>query len=172
MRFLATLAMSLAACAAQAAITCTPTTNTISFGTYNPLSASVLDGTGTFVIACTDSAGNKNQTTTVNYVVTLSGQALRQMAPPAGTDRLNYNVYTDTLRSTVWGDGTGGSAVISGSVAVPGRGTASTAPITYYGRIVAGQDVSAASPAPAPTAYSQNLTMTITCTVAGTAIAC
>jgi spore coat protein U-like protein len=149
-----------------------PTSNTISFGGYNPLNASPpLDGTGSFVIACTDAGGNRNKTTTINYTVKLSGQALRQLAPPSGSDRLNYNLFTDATRSSIWGDGTGGTSSIVGSIAVPGRSTASTAPIAYYGRIVAAQDVSASSPT-APTTYSQSLTMTVTCVVSGVVTAC
>lgn len=167
-------ACALAATFAQAApYTCTPTTNTIAFGTYNPLNASPpLDGNSSFVIACTDSGGNRNKTTTIAYTVTLSGQALRQLAPPAGTDRLNYNLYVDSARSAIWGNGTGGTSVITGSIDVPGKSTASTTPIPYYGRITAAQDVSAASPGPAPTSYSQSLTMTVSCVVAGTAVTC
>jgi spore coat protein U-like protein len=175
MNRVAAVAALLAACPlAQAApYICTPTSNTISFGSYNPLTASPdLDGTGSFVIACTDSGGNKNKTTTINYTVTLSSQALRQLAPPSGTDRLNYNLYVDTTRSNPWGNGTGGTSTITGSIAVPGRSTASTAPISYYGRITAAQDVSANSPGPAPTTYSQSLTMTVTCIVSGTATTC
>jgi len=152
---------------------CTPTSNTIAFGAYNPLNASPdTTSTGSFVIACTDAGGNKNKTTTINYTVTLSGQALRQLAPPAGSDRLNYNLYTDTTRNNVWGNGTGGTFAITGSISVPGQSTASTAPINYYGKITAAQDVSAASPAPAPTTYSQSLTITVTCVVSGVATAC
>lgn len=152
---------------------CTPTSNTIAFGAYNPLTTSPwLDGTGSFVIACTDAGGNKNKTTTIDYTVTLSGQALRQLAPPSGTDRLNYNLFTDIGRNSTWGDGSGGTSVITGSVAVPGRSTASTLPINYYGRITASQDVSANSPGPAPTTYSQSLIMSVSCSVAGTAVSC
>jgi spore coat protein U-like protein len=169
--FAAALAATSAAHAAP--YICTPTSNSIVFGSYNPLTISPdTDGTGTFVIACTDSGGNRNKTTTINYTVTLSGQALRQLAPSSGTDRLNYNLYTDTIRNAVWGDGTGGTTTITGSIDVPGRSTASTVPINFYGRITAAQDVSAASPGPAPTTYSQGLTMTVSCTVAGTAVAC
>ena len=164
----------VAASVAQAApYICTPTTNTIAFGTYNPLNASPpLDGNSSFVIACTDAGGSKNRTTTIVYTVTLSGQALRQLAPPAGSDRLNYNLYVDSARSAAWGDGTGGTSVITGSIVVPGKSTASTTPIPYYGRITAAQDVSAASPGPPPTTYSQSLTMTVSCVVAGSAVAC
>jgi hypothetical protein len=169
---------ALPAAGLAAPYTCVPTSNTIAFGSYNPLDASPpLDGTGTFVIACTDAGGNKNRTTTIDYTVTLSGQALRQLAPPAGTDRLNYNLYTSISRSaaTVWGDGSGGTTVITGSIDVPGRATASTAPINYYGRIAAGQDVAAqVTGQPAPMTYSSQpaLTMTVTCSVSGAATPC
>lgn len=174
MRFAVFAALLAAAPLVQAApYICTPTSNTIAFGAYNPLPASPdTTGTASFVIACTDAGGVKNKNTTINYTVTLSGQALRQLAPPTGTDRLNFNLYTDSARSIVWGDGTGGTATITGSIAVPGKSTASSAPITYYGKITAAQDVSANSPGPAPTTYSQSLTMTLTCVVSGVATAC
>ena len=169
---------ALPAASLAAPYTCVPTSNTIAFGAYNPLDASPpLDGTGTFVIACTDAGGNKNRPTTIDYTVTLSGQALRQLAPPAGTDRLNYNLYTNVSRSaaTIWGDGSGGTTVITGSIDVPGRSTASSAPINYYGRIPAAQDVAAqVTGQPAPMTYSSQpaLTMTVTCTVGGVAAPC
>ena len=172
---LSTLACLLAAApmAQGAPYNCSPTNNVINFGAYNPLTVSPdLPGNGSFVIACTDSGGNKNKTTTINYTVRLSGQALRQLAPPSGSDRLNYNLYTDSNRSSVWGDGTAGTSVITGSIAVLGQSTASTAPIPYYGKIIAAQDVSAASPGPLSTTYSQTLVMTVSCVVAGAPVTC
>jgi len=157
-------------CAAP--FSCTPTSNSILFGTYNPLTTTPLDATGTFVIVCTDAGGNPNRTTALAWRATLSSPALRQMAPPVGTDRVNHNLYTDAVRATVWGDGNAGTAAITGTVNVPGRATATTPPINYFGRITAAQDVSAASPAPPPTTYTQNLTITVTCTTGGTAVAC
>lgn len=140
-------------------VTCTPTNNQILFGTYNPLGTSVLDSTATFIITCVN-AGNA---TTVSYTATLSNQTLRQLAPTAGSDRINYDVYIDSTRATVWGDGTGGTGTLTGSITVPKKSSASTPPLTYYGRITAGQDVSATSGGSAPTSYSQTLTITVTC---------
>ena len=145
---------------AFAAVTCTPTNNSMLFGTYNPLTAGNLDSTATFVITCS----NTTNQVTVTYTAALSGQALRQLAPPLGTDRLNYNLYTDSTRATIWGDGTGGTGTITGTITVPKKSTATTAAITYYGRITPGQDVSATASGSAPTTYSQSLTITVTCT--------
>lgn len=166
--------LSLAAHAQKSSFSCVPSNNSILFGTFNPLLNSVLDSTGTFIVSCTDSGGKANKNTTVNYSVALSSATLRQMAPTQGTstDRLNYDIFTNTTRSIQWGDGTTG-VVITGSLSVPGLSTVSSPPITYYGRISAPQDVSAVSPPfAAPTTYSQALTMTVTCTVGAIPTTC
>ena len=165
------IALLLAAGHAAAAITCTPTNNTIVFGNYDPLGGAVLDGTGSFQITCVD-VGGPGGGTTLNWFAAASG-ATRQMAPPSGTDRLNYQLYTNSGRTTVWGDGTGGTARLTGTLFVGRNSSATTAPISYFGRITGSQDVSAASPGPASTTYSQSLTITVTCTrTNGTALAC
>jgi Spore Coat Protein U domain. len=176
-RVVLAIALCLAAFTAQAqksSYRCTPSNNTILFGTFDPLPNTVLDSTGTFIVTCTDSGGNANKTTTVDYTVALSNAVLRQMAPSAGTgtDRLNYDIYTNTLRNNQWGDGTTGS-VIAGSLTIPGKSTVTSTGINYYGRISAPQDVSAISPPfAAPTTYSQALTMTVSCSVGGTPVTC
>jgi spore coat protein U-like protein len=67
-----------------------------------------------------------------------------------GANLLNYAVYTDSARSTVWGDGgAGATATIDGT----GSGTAQST--TIYGRIPAGQTVPAGS-------YSDTVNVTVT----------
>ena len=166
--------LSLTAHAQKSSFSCVPSNNSILFGTYDPLLNSVLDSTGTFIVSCTDSGSKPSKSTTLVYSVALSNAALRQMAPTQGTstDRLNYDIFTNATRSIPWGDGTTG-VVITGSLSVPGQSTVSSAPIAYYGRISAPQDVSATSPPfAAPTTYSQSLTMTVRCTVAGSPVSC
>ncbi len=63
---------------------------------------------------------------------------------------LNYNLYLDAARTTIWGDGTGGTQVYSN--ANPPNNTNVT--VTIYGRIPASQDVSAGS-------YTNTVTATI-----------
>jgi spore coat protein U-like protein len=73
----------------------------------------------------------------------------RQMRHDSGSDRLAYNFYVDAGGAAVWGDGTGGTATRSDRVFKNKPWT-----VTIYGRIPAGQDVSAGS-------YSDTLTITI-----------
>ena len=146
---------------AHAAITCTPTNNSIVFGAYDPLGGAVLDGTGSFAITCLDVNG-PGAGTTLNWTATLSGAGTRQLAPPSGSDRLNYEIYTDTNRSAVWSTGTG-TSVFTGTLSVAKNSSVTTGAITYYGRITGNQDVSAASPGPSSTTYSKALTITVTC---------
>jgi spore coat protein U-like protein len=146
--------------------TCTASNTTVDFGAYDVVSGATLDGTGSFTVTCVRSSNGPTRNET--YSVELANSPSRQLAPPAGADRLTYSVFVDASRTQPWGDGTGGTFVISGTLDVPGAqkgGTATSEPIDYYARIApGGQDVSAASPGPPPTLYQQTLTVTTTCT--------
>ena len=67
-------------------------------------------------------------------------------------DGLGYNVFTSPSMAVVWGDGTGGTSTVAMGP-VPGRRP--LRPVTIYGRIPAGQNVSAGT-------YSDTLVVTIT----------
>ena len=62
-----------------------------------------------------------------------SSPGRRQMA--SGADILEYNLYTDPSRLTVWGDDSAGTVTVSE--------TASTAEKTIYGRVPGRQNVPA-----------------------------
>jgi len=62
---------------------------------------------------------------------------------------LAYNLYLDSTRLTIWGDGTGGTGTFSG------MGTGSDVGTTVYGRIPAGQNVAVGT-------YSDLITVTVT----------
>ncbi len=64
-----------------------------------------------------------------------------------GTNTLQYNLYTTSGHTNVWGDGTGSTRTVGGN------GTSSSTQ-TIYGNIPAGQDVSAGT-------YSDSITLTI-----------
>jgi spore coat protein U-like protein len=165
-RFFATILPFALVFPAQAAQTlvCTPSNNSVNFGAYDVLGGGVLDSTGSFTVTCTDSNGPGGAGTTLVYTAILDVVTTRQMAPPSGTDRLAYNVYTDATRTQVWGDGAGGTFTLTGTMTVRKNSSVTSASIPYYGRITpGGQDVSAASPGPPPTAYSQALAITVTC---------
>ncbi|HSQ05622.1 MAG TPA: spore coat protein U domain-containing protein [Burkholderiales bacterium] len=159
-------AMTLSRHASAASITCTASNTTINFGAYPVLSGTVLDGVGSFTVTCVNSFAS---TATVTYTAKLpASSTLRQLAPPSGTDRLSYALYVDSARTQAWGDGSGGTFTISGTVTVARNSSVTDTAKTFYGRISpGGQDVSAVSPGPSPTTYSQALTITVTCTGSG-----
>lgn len=144
---LALIVLSTAARAQSCNVTATP----VSFGSYNVFNAGPLDATGTITVRCTSLLS-----LFVNYTIKLSkglsgSYAPRQMAN--GTNRLNYNLYTDATRLTVWGDGSAGTSFISNGILVVLLGI--TVNHTVYGRVPALQNVVVGS-------YSDNITVTLT----------
>jgi spore coat protein U-like protein len=113
---------------------CTISTTPLSFGTYDPVGANAsanLDGVGSVVVACTkgkdaniglDLGSNANGTT-------------RRMA--SGGEFLSYELYSDSGRSTVWGNASGSWQATG---AAPSKAARS---FTVYGRVPSNQDVPA-----------------------------
>ena len=136
-------------------VTCTASNTLINFGRYDVLADTPLDGAGSFSVTCSQSG---SRSVAVVYSVKLSTAPPRRLQPIVGPDRLSYDVYVDAARTLPWGDGTGGTFVISGAVTVPAHSSVTDAPKFFYGRITpGGQDVSAAH------FYGQLLTVTVTC---------
>lgn len=139
------IGMLMASCGAGAATTCTVSVSGIVFGAYDRLSATPLDSMVTGTLTCTGAA-------TISAILSkgLSGSyTTRQMGSNA--NRLNYNLYVDAARTTVWGDGTSGTVPVTATLPT-GGGVFSG---TVYGRIPAGQNVPAG-------AYSDTITVTVT----------
>lgn len=116
---------------------CSFTAANINFGTYNIIQTSPNTTAATISITCNPA---KPQTVTIALSTGSSGiYAQRELSPSlAGADRLLYNIFTDASYSTIFGNGTGGSQILLNAVS---RKTPWN--VTYYGRIPAGQDVSA-----------------------------
>jgi spore coat protein U-like protein len=73
-------------------------------------------------------------------------------------DTLTYNLYTTAANTTVWGNGTSGTATVSGSFTVPaGAGNSGFLTHTVYGLIGGSQNVT-------PGAYSTATPITVTVT--------
>ena len=116
---------------------CTVTATTVSFGDYNTFSGSPLDATGGVSASCD---------TAIPFAVKFDqGQNSggnfdpREMGTTPGTDSIRYNIYRDSARQEIWGDGTGNTFIHSGT------GTGRTIPLTVYGRIPARQNISVGS---------------------------
>jgi spore coat protein U-like protein len=124
----------------------------LAFGTYR--FNSDVDVLGTVTIAIQNCAPDLDGVD-VSYTIAIgpggSGSFVdRVMSGFSGA--LHYNVYTDASHTLVWGDGSAGTAEVSGSFTVPLQTSASH---TAHARIPAGQtDLS-------PGSYADQLTITI-----------
>lgn len=108
---------------------CTISTSALAFGNVNTLSGSNVDGTGGLSITCTNGTGWSASA----GVGGGSGATFASRKMAQGSDLLNYSLYTDSARSSVWGDGTGSTSLFSGT------GTGSSQAVTVYGRVPSGQ---------------------------------
>jgi spore coat protein U-like protein len=116
----------------------------VNFGAYNVFIPTPTDSTGSITYTCTPMF-----TTTINLSKGSAPSYFpRQMRK--GGESLFYNLYRDAQRVLVWGDGTGGASRY-GPVLPP---AGSRVTVTIYGRIPAGQDVSAGF-------YTDTITATI-----------
>lgn len=132
---IAVLAGSLYASDAHAQ-SCTISATSVNFGNYNVFDGTDVDSTGTVTYRCNSSARN--------ITVGLSQGASGTFNPrrmEKGVEVLYYNLFRDASRTTIWGDGTSGTSVYS--IGNPPNNT--NVNLTVYGRVAAGQDVSAGS---------------------------
>lgn len=119
------------------------TASALDFGTYNPVGGSTIDAATTISVTC----GAIIVGATISYEITLStgnsgSYAGRQLSN--GSDVLIYNLYTDSGRTTVWGDGTGGTATVTNGYLLSLL-VSRTDNFDLYGRLPSGQNVSAGS---------------------------
>ncbi|MBL8511491.1 MAG: spore coat protein U domain-containing protein [Betaproteobacteria bacterium] len=143
---------------AQAAFNCTVTATTgLPFGTYNPLSTTDLDVNPVIRVSCTLQSNPRPQAVSYSIALNKGSTAAtfnpRQMA--LGAERLNYNIYTNAARTTIWGDGTSGTTAVTGTFTLNTIGGTSNRNHTMRARIPQGQDVAAGN-------YTDTVTITLT----------
>jgi spore coat protein U-like protein len=112
---------------AQAEATCTISTTSVAFGSYDVFSATPRDANGTVQIDCTPRE---------NIQVTLSSGSSSVFNPRtlrSGSNILNYNLFRNAARTQIWGDGSAGTSTSSANNV---RNTT----LTVYGRVPAAQD--------------------------------
>lgn len=151
------LCLCLMSTATTASVTCSVSTPGLAFGSYDVFSAIATTGTGTLSVSCTLQASSPN--TKVSYAISLStgsSNSFVQRQMQSGGNTLGYNLYTDNTYSVVWGDGTGATTTVSGSMRLNGGHPSQTDMQTVYGRIPALQDAAVA------TNYLDNVTVTVT----------
>lgn len=125
---------------------CVISTSALAFGNVNTISGTNVDGTGGLTITCT----NGTPWSASAGVGAGSGASYTNRRMTSGANLLNYNIYTTVARTTVWGNGTGGTAAIAGT----GSGAAQA--VTVYGRVASGQTGVPAG------AYADTVAVTVT----------
>ena len=154
-------ALALVLCGAgkvHAAADCSVSAVSLNFGNYDPLATGPDDSVGTVTVTCTYISSGA---TRVDYRVMIANgkygtsPTTRQLG--SGSARMGYNVFANPARSQVWGTGSGGTVIASGSMTVgPGNGNRTrTSTHTVYGRIPQLQDA-------VPGAYNDTLMVTLT----------
>ncbi len=110
--------------------TCSVSASALNFGASIPTPVNLnIDVTSTITATCSNA---------VPFSIALNagngaGATMGSRKMTSGSNTVNYTMYIDPGRSTVWGDGTQNSFVNSLT------GTGSAQPITVYGRIPTGQ---------------------------------
>ncbi len=127
---------------------CTVSTAPADFGSYNVLLAGATDTQSSITVDCNETPP-ANVTISIGPSPNSGGFDPRQMKLSGGGEFINYNLYTDSGRTKIWGDGSGSTFTVTKKVFKRGPWIA-----TVYGRIPPGQDVSIGS-------YSETLTVTI-----------
>lgn len=145
---LATLvSMVLLAPRARAASCSFQTVTSVAFGAYDVFTTTPLDSTATIAYSCTPSV------TSPRIFLSMGGGGSfnpRRLTGPLGT-LATYNLYLDSARTTIWGDGSGGTSFITGP---DPSSNSQVFTYTIYARVFAGQDLIAG-------AYSDTITVTI-----------
>ena len=127
---------------------CTVSGTTLNFGSsIDPLAtATPLDATSTLSVQCTN---------TTPYTVALSAGAnaggasnFASRTMKSGSNALGYQLYLDSGRASVWGDGTSSSSTLGGT------GTGSAQTLTIYGRLPSLANV-------VPGSYTDTVTVTV-----------
>jgi spore coat protein U-like protein len=119
---------------AASAMTCSVSAVTgVAFGAYDVFDPLPLDSVGAVVYECTGVVASD-----VIAIELSSGNSASYFSRylEQGAYRLDYNLYLDPARSTVWGNGAAGTSRYQ--QLEPSEGAPTT--VTVYGRIPAGQN--------------------------------
>lgn len=145
------LQQSIAQVLVPTTTTCTVNATPVAFGIYNPNSGAPTNSNGTVIIHCSDSSA-------VTYTISMSqgsggSYTPRKMSRAGGGSTLDYNIYTSSTYTNIWGDGNFGTSVIT----ITNR-RCHVFPYcqhTAYGRIPTGQLTAT------PGSYTDSITVTV-----------
>jgi len=139
---LAALAATIGTVSPAYASGCTVSSSGLNFGNYDVFSTLNNDVTGTIDVNCPSG-------TSYSLGLSSGSGTFYSRTLTNGSHVLGYNLFIDSTRLTIWGDGSSGTSTVSGS------GTGSTIGTPVYGRVPAGQNAYIGS-------YSDVVTITVT----------
>lgn len=119
-------------------------TSAVAFGAYDPVTTNAstgadLDGTGSVGIKCTPGDG---VSISLDSGANASGNQRRMQGPSGSSSAfMNYSLYSDSARTTAWGNGSNGASVQT----ITASTSSSERTFTVYGRVPKGQDVNVGS---------------------------
>lgn len=93
------------------AATCTVSASGIAFGGYDPFVNQDVDSVANISVNC-------DATTSYSIALSTGTGSYDSRVMTSGIHQLLYNLYIDATLTTVWGDGTGHSAIVSDTQAV------------------------------------------------------
>jgi spore coat protein U-like protein len=157
---LALIATCSSAAPAFGATTCNGSNVSLAFGPYDVASPTSLDTQTAMTVSCTRvnnppgdiSPGAVTIVVGVGASQTSGSIQNRQLGRAGGGTVLNYNIYLDAGRLSVWGNSPG-TDTASQTLNIPNKATR-TATFTFYGRVFALQDVT-------PGFYNDSLLVTV-----------
>jgi len=127
---------------------CSVSTTPVNFGSYNVLSQAALDAASGITVNCDESPPP-----TVEISIGPSPHSgvfdPRKMKLAGGSELISYNLFIDSARTQIWGNGSGSTFTLTKKV-LKNQPWIST----VYGRIPPKQDVSIGT-------YNETLTVTI-----------
>lgn len=133
---------------------CSVSVGSLVFPAYNPLANRSSDSTADAVVRCTGAVGLSIPYDLGMGAGSAGAFSLRRMW--SGAVGLGYNLFADAGLTTVWGDGSSGSNVLSSSVSIVLLGQAAQRTHTVHARIPAGQT------SMVPGSYSDAVLVTLT----------
>ena len=154
-RVLVALLLYALAAPAVATATCSVSAPALAFGPYDVFAGTQITSSTTISVTCTLVGSSA---TTVDYTVALSSGFSGTFSPrtmKSGAAALSYNLYKDSTRTTVWGDGTGITQTVIGQMKLKNSNPSQTDNITAYGSVPALQDAAVG-------VYSDSVTITVT----------
>lgn len=155
---LAALLLFIATAPAHALCTitcaCAVSTTNLQFGLLNPLSSANTDSAGNVRVSCGGIAG-----LLIPYRVDLTkgnGPSYTGRRMSSGANTLAYNLYQDSNRQILWGDGTGNSQTLNGGILLDVLGLSPPVDHAVHGRIPGSQTTVV------PGVYGDSISVTLT----------